>query len=72
MGDLSFLVHVNRRTDECLHNITELGQTIDMCLHMSHRDSFELRSTADRLRQIIERLETKATEIDTARTARHG
>ena len=72
MGDLSFLVHVNTKTDQCLNDIEKLGNTIDMCLHMSHRDSFELRSTADRLRQIIEKLEAKAVEIDNKTRPRNG
>ena len=72
MGDLSFLVHVNTKTDQCLHDIQSLGQTIDMCLHMSHRDSFELRSTADKLRQIIEKLEDKAAEIDNKTRPHNG
>lgn len=64
MTCISFLDHVSVRTANCLNDIGELGNTIDMLLHMSHRESFELRKTADKLRQIIERLEAKAEEID--------
>lgn len=64
MNSLGFLDHVDRRTENCLRNIEELGSTVDMLLHMAHREAFELRATADRLRWIIEKLELRAAEID--------
>lgn len=64
MSDYGFLDHVDRRTTDCLRNIENLGGTVDILMNMSHRDSYELRSTADRLRRIIEKLESRAAEID--------
>lgn len=72
MGEFAFLDHVNRKTERLCMGIESLGYTIDMLMHMSHRDSSELRATAKRLRRIIKALEAKAKEIDKAREANHG
>lgn len=72
MNDLSFLAHVDRKTDDCLRNIGSLGDTVDMLLHMSHRTTFELRKTADRLKQIIERLEARAEQIEKVKETANG
>lgn len=64
MNDFGFLDHVNRRTEECTRNIENLGETVDMLMHLSHRDAYELRATAERLRWIIKRLERRAAEIE--------
>ncbi len=60
----SFLDYVNKSTTECCNRIECLGGTVDMLMGMSHRDSFELRLTAMKLKGIVERLERKADEID--------
>jgi hypothetical protein len=66
-SQFGFLDHVNARTLECCNNVENLGDTIDMLMNMSHRDSYELRRTADQLRRIVAKLDRKAKQIDEAR-----
>ncbi len=60
----SFLDYVNKSTVECCNRIECLGDTVSMLRNFSHRDSWELRLAAMKLKYIVERLERKADEID--------
>jgi len=72
MGEFAYLDHVNRQTERLCMGVESLGSTITMLMNMSHRDSGELRATANRLRRIIKALEAKAKEIDKAREKSNG
>lgn len=60
----SFLDYVNKESVECCNRIDALGDTVSWLMNMSHRDSYELRLTAMKLKHIVERVERKANELE--------